>query len=221
MANFPIHSAQLVWITPDTEFLIAKLARVSNPANEENPDYVKLIRYLIKHNHWSPFEMASLCVEIHTDRAIAPQVLRHKSFSFQQFSERYAETAPVAFLPELRAQDHKNRQNSIANLPADIVEMYREDMEFLRDESFRIYRDMLADGVAKECARNILPAGLTSTRLYMSGTIRSWLHYCDLRCANGTQKEHRLIADSCRDILISEMPTVCEAMWPSDTDSSR
>ena len=206
-----MHSAKLVWITPDAEKLVGKIARVSNPKNEDNPDVKKLIKYLIKHKHWSPFEMASMCVEIQTTRAIAPQILRHRSFSFQEFSQRYA-VAVDAPIPQIRRQDIKNRQNSIDDFTlAERAKHYdRINMHF--EEAFSLYEDMLADGVAKECARAVLPMN-TATRLYMSGTIRSWLHYVDLRGDNGTQSEHMQIARQVGLILDDEVPTIARAMW--------
>ena len=206
-----MHTAKLVWVTPDAEALIAKLARVSNPKNENNPDYVKLLGYLIKHKHWSPFEMASMCVEINTTRAIAPQILRHRSFSFQEFSQRYAE-AIDADVPQLRRQDKKNRQNSIDDLPFELKIEFQDKINNLFDESFDLYQDMLAHGVAKECARSVLPLS-TETRLYMSGTIRSWLHYIDLRGDDSTQLEHRTIARSAGRVLADKLPNVARAMW--------
>ena len=208
-----MHSAKLVWITPDAEKLVGKIARVSNPANENNPEVEKLIRYLIKHKHWSPFEMASMCVEIETTRAIAPQILRHRSFSFQEFSQRYA-VAVDAPIPQIRRQDKKNRQNSIddftlKNVPSKIL---RQNQSCTLKRHLDLYEDMLADGVAKECARAVLPLN-TATRLYMSGTIRSWLHYVDLRGDNGTQLEHMQIARSIGDILDDNVPTIARAMW--------
>ena len=206
-----MHQAKLVWITPDAEPLIAKLARVSNPQNENNPDYVKLIRYLIKHKHWSPFEMASMCVEINTTRAIAPQILRHRSFSFQEFSQRYAE-AVDADVPQLRRQDKKNRQNSIDDIDIAVQLDFQDKINSIFDESFNLYQDMIAAGVAKECARGVLPLN-TTTRLYMSGTIRSWLHYIDLRGDDSTQLEHRAIARQIGQILADEVPSIARAMW--------
>jgi thymidylate synthase (FAD) len=206
-----MHTAKLVWVTPNAEELIARLARVSNPKNENNPEYVKLLGYLIKHKHWSPFEMASMCLEINTTRAIAPQILRHRSFSFQEFSQRYAE-AIDADVPQLRRQDKKNRQNSIDDLPFDVKITFQDRMNDLFDESFDLYQDMLAAGVAKECARSVLPLS-TETRLYMSGTIRSWLHYIDLRGDDSTQLEHRQIARSAGRILADKLPNVARAMW--------
>lgn len=209
-----MHSAKLVWITPDAEQLIGKIARVSNPKNEDNPNVEGLIKYLIKHRHWSPFEMASMCVEIETTRAISPQILRHRSFSFQEFSQRYAVATELGSLhvPQLRRQDLKNRQNSIDDIP-------EVDQDRINTQIYRHYRDaedlyqyMLDQGVAKECAREVLPMG-TSTRLYMSGTIRSWLHYIDLRGDNGTQREHMQIARKIGDILADQVPIVARAMW--------
>ena len=206
-----MHTAKLVWITPNAEALIAKIARVSNPNNENNPKYEKLIRYLIEHKHWSPFEMASMCVEINTTRAIAAQILRHRSFSFQEFSQRYSE-AIDADVPQLRRQDKKNRQNSIDDLDIGLKMDFQERIDNLFDDSFDLYNDMLAHGVAKECARSVLPLA-TETRLYMSGTIRSWLHYVDLRADDDTQLEHRAIASSIGEILASEVQSVARAMW--------
>ena len=206
-----MHTAKLVWVTPNAEQLIGKIARVSNPANEDNPNVEKLIRYLIKHKHWSPFEMASMCVEIKTTRAIAPQILRHRSFSFQEFSQRYAVATEIN-VPDLRRQDVKNRQNSIDDLPEEKVEFLQQQIDNHYRSAMDIYNSMLDSGVAKECARSVLPLS-TATRLYMSGTIRSWLHYVDLRADNGTQLEHMQIARSIGDILADQVPTVARAMW--------
>jgi thymidylate synthase (FAD) len=209
-----MHNANLIWVTPDAEQLIGKIARVSNPNNEDNPEVERLIRYLIKHKHWSPFEMASMCVEIHTTRAISPQILRHRSFTFQEFSQRYAiPTDTFATVqPELRRQDTKNRQNSIDDLAEETQEYYEARIDKHFREGVELYESLLHSGVAKECARSVLPLN-TVTRLYMSGTIRSWLHYCDLRGANGTQKEHMLIAQSVREILEDQVPVIARAMW--------
>lgn len=206
-----MHTAKLVWVTPDAEQLIGKIARVSNPANEDNPNVEKLIRYLIKHKHWSPFEMASMCVEIKTTRAIAPQILRHRSFSFQEFSQRYAVATEIN-VPDLRRQDMKNRQNSIDDLPEEKVEFLQQQIDNHYRSAMDIYNSMLDSGVAKECARSVLPLS-TATRLYMSGTIRSWLHYVDLRADNGTQLEHMQIARAIGDILADQVPTIARAMW--------
>jgi thymidylate synthase (FAD) len=173
-----------------------------------------LIKYLIDHKHWSPFEMVNMCVEINTTRSIAAQILRHRSFSFQEFSQRYAKVAAVSVVPELRLQDHTNRQNSIEAVGVD-----KERLKGLIDcidnhfaSSMFLYEELLEAGVAKECAREVLPLA-TPTTLYMNGTIRSWLHYVDLRTSNGTQKEHALIAAQIQDLLYQHLPNVCEAMW--------
>ncbi len=209
-----MHDAKLIWITPDAEALIGKIARVSNPNNEDNPKVEGLLKYLIKHKHWSPFEMASMCVEIHTTRAISPQILRHRSFSFQEFSQRYAIPTDTfaTVLPDLRRQDFENRQNSIDDLEGETTEYYRERIDAHFRESVQLYESLLHSGVAKECARSVLPLN-TVTRLYMSGTIRSWLHYIDLRGSNGTQAEHMKISRSVGEILDTELPTVSRAMW--------
>jgi thymidylate synthase (FAD) len=211
-----MHTASLIHITPNAEKLIAYMARVSNPANQNNTETSsKLIQYLINHKHWSPFEMVNMCVEIETTRSVAAQILRHRSFSFQEFSQRYAKVAASPVIPELRLQDHTNRQNSIT-----VADPKRqEELEVLRsqigdyfDEGFALYQELLEVGVAKECAREVLPLA-TPTRMYMNGTIRSWLHYVDLRTSNGTQREHSLIAGQVQDILYDYLPTVCSAMW--------
>jgi thymidylate synthase (FAD) len=209
-----MHSAKLVWITPNAEALIGKIARVSNPSNEDNPEVEKLIKYLIKHKHWSPFEMASMCVQIDTTRAISPQILRHRSFTFQEFSQRYAIPTDTfaTVLPELRRQDFDNRQNSIDDLEGETQEYYQQRIDDHFRESVRLYESLLHSGVAKECARSVLPIN-TVTRLYMSGTIRSWLHYVALRGDNGTQKEHMSIARSVGEILDTELPQISRAMW--------
>ncbi len=212
-----MHDAKLVWITPDAEKLIGKIARVSNPANEDNPKVVGLLKYLIKHKHWSPFEMASMCIEIETTRAIAPQILRHRSFSFQEFSQRYA-VATEFELPHLRRQDVVNRQNSIDDIPQSVNENFGSDIAHHFCEGINLYERMLEAGVAKECARAVLPMN-TKTRLYMSGTIRSWLHYIDLRSWHGTQWEHTQIALNALDIIKEQLPTIAEAMWPQAHDS--
>ena len=211
-----MHDAKLVWITPDAEKLIGKIARVSNPANEDNPNVVGLLKYLIKHKHWSPFEMASMCIEIETTRAIAPQILRHRSFSFQEFSQRYA-VATEFELPHLRRQDVVNRQNSIDDIPQSVNENFGSDIANHFCEGMKLYERMLEAGVAKECARAVLPMN-TKTRLYMSGTIRSWLHYIDLRSWHGTQWEHTQIALNALDIIKEQLPTIAEAMWPQSHD---
>lgn len=207
-----MHDAKLVWVTPDAENVISYCARVSNPANQDNYDTApRLLRYCIDHQHWSVFEMASMCLEINTTRAIAPQVLRHRSFSFQEFSLRYAEIIDEPVLPELRLQDHANRQNSLPLDDSVAAERLYQDISIHLHESTALYDRLLRSGIAREVAREILPLS-TPTRLYMSGTIRSWIHYVQLRTGNGTQKEHRLIAESARAILFRELPTIAEAL---------
>ena len=207
------HQVSLIHITPNAEELITYMARVSNPANQHNTETsARLIKYLIDHKHWSPFEMVNMCVSIETTRSIAAQILRHRSFSFQEFSQRYAEVTAVSVMPELRRQDHTNRQNSIDDLLTEIKDVMDEKISRLFCQAENVYNELLEAGVAKECAREVLPLA-TPTRLYMNGTIRSWLHYVDLRTSNGTQKEHALIAAQIQDILYSKIPNVCEAMW--------
>ncbi len=212
-----MHDAKLVWITPNAEQLIGKIARVSNPANEDNPNVVGLLKYLIKHKHWSPFEMCSMCLEIQTTRAIAPQILRHRSFSFQEFSQRYA-VATELEMPHLRRQDLKNRQNSIDDMPQAVSENFGEDIAKHFSDAKDLYQRMLDAGVAKESARSVLPLN-TTTRLYMSGTIRSWLHYIDLRSWHGTQWEHTQIALNALAILKEQLPTIADAMWPDESST--
>jgi thymidylate synthase (FAD) len=207
------HQVSLVHITPNAEELIAYMARVSNPSNQSNTETSqRLIRYLIEHQHWSPFEMVNMCVSIETTRSIAAQILRHRSFSFQEFSQRYAEVTEVAAPPQFRKQDTKNRQNSTDDLSLTLRYQYTEETIKLYNQCYDLYQRMLEDGVAKECAREVLPMA-APTRLYMNGTIRSWIHYCDLRTGNGTQLEHRMIASQVQDILYSQIPNVCKAMW--------
>jgi len=208
-----MHNVELVHVTPKAEELISYMARVSNPSNQTNTQTSpRLIRYLIKHKHWSPFEMVNMCVEIETTRSIAAQILRHRSFSFQEFSQRYATASQLGnpVVPELRLQDTKNRQNSIEVEEEDLF--LKDRIRYLYKHSQQVYEALLEAGVAKECARDVLPLS-TPTRLYMNGTLRSWLHYCDLRCANGTQKEHKLIADQVKQLIGVEFPQVYAAMW--------
>ena len=207
-------TVSLVHTTKDGEQLIAYMARVSNPNNQDNTDYHRLIKYLIKHKHWSPFEMVNICVEIETTRSIAAQILRHRSFSFQEFSQRYSKT-DKATPTDIRRQDTKNRQNSIDDIDEFTVQEFQVKQQSLFDLSYNLYEEMLAAGVAKECARDVLPL-CTPTKLYMNGTLRSWLHYCDLRCANGTQKEHMLIANDVKSIIAEHYPNVYSAMWDDD-----
>lgn len=208
-------NVELVWATPNAEEMIVKMARVSAPSNQDNMDTApRLLRYLIKHKHWSPFEMANMCVEIETTRAISPQILRHRSFSFQEFSQRYADTNELgsAVIPHLRRQDNKNRQNSIDDLSAEDITGYYRRISELYENAEHLYREMVSNGVAKECARSILPLS-TQTRLYMNGTLRSWIHYLQLRCEEGTQFEHRLIADAIKRIFCKQFPIIGEAAF--------
>lgn len=208
-----MHTATLVHATPDGEDLIGYMARVSNPANQNNSETApKLIKYLIKHKHWSPFEMVSMCVQIETTRSVAAQILRHRSFSFQEFSQRYAQVDAPITLPKLRSQDLKNRQNSLDDIHPMDQQYFELQMQQVFDLSTNLYNKMLDAGVAKECARDVLPL-CTPTKLYMHGTLRSWLHYVDLRAENGTQKEHQQIAEACKELIALEFPTVYAAMW--------
>ncbi len=188
------------------------MARVSNPDNQNNTETsAKLIKYLIKHQHWSPFEMVSMCVEINTTRSIAAQILRHRSFSFQEFSQRYAAVTDSPVIPDLRRQDTKNRQNSIDDLDPFTKQELQLKAQYVFDQAQMLYDEMLGAGVAKECAREVLPLS-TPTRLYMHGTLRSWLHYTGLRCANGTQIEHQQIAQQCRELIEQCFPQVYAAL---------
>ena len=207
-----MHNVELVHVTPDAESLIAYMARVSNPNNQDNPSYERLIKYLIQHRHWSPFEMVNMCVQIETTRSVAAQILRHRSFSFQEFSQRYAKVTEPAPIPQLRRQDLKNRQNSTDDLNKTTVNDFNVKINSLFDLSQALYDEMLLAGVAKECARDILPLA-SPTKLYMNGTLRSWLHYTDLRCANGTQLEHKQIADQVKSLIEQQFPTVYAAMF--------
>ena len=207
-----MYSVDLVHSTPDGDNLISYMARVSNPTNQNNTETsARLIKYLIKHKHWSPFEMVNMCVQITTTRSIAAQILRHRSFSFQEFSQRYAAVTDNPVIPDLRRQDTKNRQNSIDDLDPFVKQELQLKAQFVFDQAQLLYDEMLGVGVAKECAREILPLA-TPTRLYMNGTLRSWIHYCDLRCENGTQKEHRDIADACRLLIDQCFPLVSQAL---------
>ena len=205
--------AKLVSVTPDAEKHIAFCARVSNPNNQDNEKFSGLLKYCIKHQHWSIFEQAFMTLEITTNRGIAAQILRHRSFTFQEFSQRYASTDFLGEieLPELRRQDDKNRQNSIDDLDPEIVDKLERQMVTLFSSANSLYQQMLEAGVAKECARFVLPLA-TPTKIYMTGSIRSWLHYIDLRASNGTQKEHMDIANSCKEIFIEQFPSIAEAM---------
>jgi len=203
----------LVHSTPNGDELIAYMARVSNPTNQDNKDSSKLIKYLIKHKHWSPFEMVNMCVEINTTRSISAQILRHRSFSFQEFSQRYAsvEELELPTPPELRLQDPRNRQNSIDDPKSISTFNFHDVITNNYIHTFKLYQNMLAAGIAKECAREVLPMG-SPTRLYMNGTLRSWIHYCELRTGNGTQKEHRDIAEACKQLIKTEFPLTYEVI---------
>lgn len=212
-------SVKLIWTTPNAEEMIVHMARVSAPKNQDNMETApKLLRYLIKQKHWSPFEMASMCLEINTTRAISPQILRHWTFSFQEFSQRYANTGEMGkpIIPHLRGQDLKNRQNSIDDLPSrlgkgKLADYYRR-ISILFEDAEHLYQEMVSDGVAKECARSILPLACP-TRMYMTGPLKSWMHYIDLRTGNGTQLEHKEIAEQCKTIFKEQFPIISEAMW--------
>jgi thymidylate synthase (FAD) len=204
---------QLITLTPDAEKNMAFVARVSNPNNQGNENFSGLLKYCIKHQHWSVFEQAHMTLEIETTRAIAAQILRHRSFTFQEFSQRYAQSNELGEidLPELRRQDNKNRQNSIDDLDKDVVDKLNRQMITLFSSAQSLYNQMVETGVAKECARMVLPL-CTPTRIYMTGSVRSWIHYIDLRSAHGTQKEHMEIAESCKDIFKEQFPIVSEAL---------
>ena len=203
-------SVDLVWITPNAEETIGYCARVSSPQNQ-GKDASRLLRYCIRHGHWSPFEMASMCVEIETTRAISAQILRHRSFSFQEFSQRYAQVQAVPEPPELRLAGDTNRQGSVEGALSIALTCTKQRADTLMRLLWIEYRKMIELGAATECARNYLPL-CVPTRLYMSGTIRSWLHYTELRKQSDTQKEHREIAENIDELLRSNLPTVMEAM---------
>tara|TARA_R100001082_G_scaffold103780_1_gene74689 strand:+ start:604 stop:1233 length:630 start_codon:yes stop_codon:yes gene_type:complete len=204
----------LITVTPKAEEHIAYCARVSNPKNQENESIAGLLKYCIKHQHWSIFEQAFMTLEIQTTRGLAAQILRHRSFTYQEFSQRYADSNLLGNieLPELRRQDDKNRQNSIDDLDPKVVDKLNRQMNTLFSSAYSLYNQMLDEGVAKECARFVLPLA-TPTRLYMSGTVRSWLHYIELRTGHGTQKEHKEIASDCKRIFSEQFPTIASAMW--------
>ena len=204
---------KLVNITPDAEKTMAYIARVSNPSNQDNEKFAGLLKYCIKHNHWSVFEQSSMTLEIETTRAIAAQILRHRSFTFQEFSQRYADSTKLGEIPipELRRQDEKNRQNSTNDLDEFVKQKLELQMKTLFSSATALYQQMLEEGVAKECARMVLPL-CTPTRIYMTGSCRSWIHYIELRSANGTQKEHMDIAQACKTVFIEQFPIVSEAL---------
>jgi len=205
-------TVSLVHSTKDGDSLIAYMARVSNPSNQGNKCSHKLIKYLIKHKHWSPFEMVNMCVEIDTTRSISAQIVRHRSFSFQEFSQRYAnvEELKLPTPPDLRLQDPQNRQNSIDSDDIDKLN-WQGSIQLHYAHCYRLYQNLIKDGIAKECAREVLPMG-APTRLYMNGTLRSWIHYVDLRTANGTQKEHQDIAVACQELIRQQFPITYEVI---------
>ena len=205
---------KLISVTPEAEKHMAYVARVSNPQNQDNEKFAGLLRYCIKHGHWSVFEQAFMTLEINTTRGLAAQILRHRSFTYQEFSQRYQDVSHIREdipLPELRNQDTKNRQNSIDDVDSKVVDKFNGKMRKHFDASIDLYKEMLHDGIAKECARFVLPLA-TPTRLYMTGSVRSWIHYIELRSAHGTQKEHMDLVENVRSIFKEQFPTVSEAL---------
>lgn len=205
---------KLITVTPDAEQTMGYVARVSNPNNQENPKVSGLLKYCIKHNHWSVFEQAHMTLEINTTRGIAAQILRHRSFTYQEFSQRYADTNLLSNeipVPDLRSQDLKNRQNSVDDISSEKKSILQGQIQKYFTEGLDLYNELLREGVAKECARFVLPLA-TPTRIYMTGSVRSWIHYIDLRSANGTQKEHMDIAEACKSIFCEQFPIVAEAL---------
>ena len=201
---------ELVWATPDLEEKVAYCARVSNPDNQRNHETApKLLKYLMKHKHWSPFEMANVCMEIETTRDIARQILRHRSFSFQEFSQRYAEVSEFE-TRECRLQDNKNRQNSLVTDDLDTQEWWRAAQNRVKAEAEFMYQAALNRGIAKEQARALLPEGMAVSRMYMNGTLRSWLHYIEVRTDPSTQKEHRDVAEACKSVIATLCPSIME-----------
>ncbi|WP_320666436.1 FAD-dependent thymidylate synthase [Prochlorococcus sp. MIT 1307] len=204
---------ELVATTPDAEKTMAYVARVSNPKNQDNQDFTKLIQYCINHEHWSVFEQAYMTLQIETNRGIAAQILRHRSFTFQEFSQRYADSTQLGKIPipELRRQDNKNRQNSFSDLPSEVANKFKSRIKIQFEQATQLYEEMIESGVAKECARFVLPIA-TPTRIYMTGSCRSWIHYIKLRTGHGTQKEHMQIANKCKNIFCAQFPTVSKAL---------
>ena len=205
---------KLVSVTADAEQHMAYVARVSNPKNQNNDKFAGLLKYCIKHGHWSVFEQAFMTIEINTTRGLAAQILRHRSFTFQEFSQRYADTNLLDTkidVPDLRSQDEKNRQNSIDDIPVSKKENLQSKIATHFADAMHLYNELIQEGVAKECARFVLPLA-TPTRIYMTGNVRSWIHYIDLRSANGTQKEHMDVAKGIKEIFIEQFPNVSEAL---------
>jgi len=201
-------TVKLIWATPNGEELIAYMARVSNPDNQENRATApNLLRYLMKNKHWSPFEMVNVCMEIKCTRDIARQILRHRSFSFQEFSQRYAEALDWEY-GEVRLQDEKNRQNSLPTQDRELERWWHDQQASLSAQARGVYGAALNQGIAKEVARKVLPEGLTMSTMYMNGTLRSWMHYVDIRCDEATQKEHRVVAEQCLGVLVKEFPSL-------------
>ena len=205
---------KLVSVTADAEQHMAYVARVSNPKNQNNDKFAGLLKYCIKHGHWSVFEQAFMTIEINTTRGLAAQILRHRSFTFQEFSQRYADTNLLDTkidVPDLRSQDEKNRQNSIDDIPVSKKENLQSKIATHFADAMHLYNELIKEGIAKECARFVLPLA-TPTRIYMTGNVRSWIHYIDLRSANGTQKEHMDVAKGIKEIFIEQFPNVSEAL---------
>ena len=206
-------TVQLISVTPDAEKTMAYIARVSNPSNQDNEKFAGLLGYCIKHNHWSVFEQSSMTLEIETNRAIAAQILRHRSFTFQEFSQRYADSTKLGEIPipDYRRHDTKNRQNSTDDLDPFVKQVIEKQTKTLFSSATALYEQMLSEGVAKECARMVLPLA-TPTKIYMTGSCRSWIHYINLRSGHGTQKEHMLIANECKEVFVEQFPVVSEAL---------
>jgi len=207
-------NVKLISVTPDAEKMMGYVARVSNPSNQENPKVAGLLKYCVKHQHWSVFEQSFMTLEIETTRGLAAQILRHRSFTFQEFSQRYADSSMLADtipLFDLRRQDTKNRQNSIDDINPHTRQNFEMKIQKHFDDAMQLYQEMLAAGIAKECSRFVLPLAVP-TRIYMSGSCRSWIHYIDLRSAHGTQKEHMDIAEACKNVFVEQFPTVAEAL---------
>ena len=209
-----MNSVKLVTVTPEAEKTMGYVARVSNPNNQDNPKVAGLLKYCIKHNHWSVFEQAHMTVEIETTRGLAAQILRHRSFTYQEFSQRYADSSMLADkipLPELRRQDDKNRQNSIDDVDPFVNQNFQIKMDKHFADGMKLYQEMLDQGIAKECARFVLPLAVP-TKIYMTGSVRSWIHYINLRSANGTQKEHMDIANDAKRVFCEQFPICAEAL---------
>lgn len=207
-------NVKLISVTPDAEKMMGYVARVSNPSNQENPKVAGLLKYCVKHQHWSVFEQSFMTLEIETTRGLAAQILRHRSFTFQEFSQRYADSSMLADtipLFDLRRQDTKNRQNSIDDINPHTRQNFEIKIQKHFEDAMELYQEMLAAGIAKECSRFVLPLAVP-TRIYMSGSCRSWVHYIDLRSAHGTQKEHMDIAEACKNVFVEQFPTVAEAL---------